>query len=345
MKFVRRHGPDLKSIDMQSHRVIFFAMLFQGARRLVFGLAGLIFATTASLHGQTVLIDKRITVLPIEVRYDNGSNGTHSSLIQYFEAETDKIWAQAGIDVMFLPRIYYNETDVLNIRTTTGLGGLVNELTDLKAINNGSGSADWRTSGNGGSYYADTVVRMFLTQTINGGSSVYAYALQSAFYGVGVGQNQEVYMAVAQSVFTFNSNNGRRDTIAHELGHLLSLDHTTLGASGGNNLLTDGGARNSPASVANIYPSGLDYSQLTGSLAATTPGDDFGTPGFQIDRARHMPMAVALPVGQQYYYDYSAIPEPGQFSAAAAALALFGVLLVRSRSTKASASSGKDAAS
>src|SRR6476659_3510633 len=55
-----------------------------------------------------------VTVKPIHICNDSGT-GCGDSAETLFEAAGDKIWAQAGIDLVFLPWAQINETDYLNI--------------------------------------------------------------------------------------------------------------------------------------------------------------------------------------------------------------------------------------
>ncbi|MDB6114407.1 MAG: Peptidase s8 and s53 in kexin sedolisin [Lacunisphaera sp.] len=257
-----------------------------------------------------VLINKQITIQPIFL--SNGSVTANSGQILY-EAESDKIWSQAGIDIKFLPGVTYVNGSYLN---TSSNAPDSNSLLSLSQISGQSWSA--------GGVLANTVIRLFFVQLIDSVTSNLGYTLESGLRsGIGgsVVINQQNAIAIADNAFALN----RVDVIAHEIGHALGLDHTTLGAGASTNLMSS--PRPTPTFL-NIYPDGAGYDQLTGTIGGTNWGDDInpGTIGYQIDRARKMTAAVDLPLGQQFIYN-NAIPEPATTTAIAGSimLALAGI--------------------
>jgi hypothetical protein len=94
---------------------------------------------------------------------------------------------------------------------------------------------------------------------------------------------------------------GRIDTIAHELGHNLGLDHDDTNHD---YLIASGSVRNIPTSVADICPDGACYDLLSQA---------------QIDTTRRSNLLV----------DFNPVPEPG--SLALVAVALFSAAGVASR--------------
>jgi PEP-CTERM motif len=168
-------------------------------------------------------IDKQL-VVTVRTVCDNAglncaSQGPLGNL--FYEAEGDKIWAQAGIDLLFV------------------LGPNINN----SALLNGQGSLGAFTAPLGG-----TGTTMFLTNSLSS-AGLFGFA-----YGGSGG------LAINMSaVNSFNGGIGRLDTIAHELGHNLGL-YFGPGASGGhdnsnpNFLMASGGIRNVPTSLAQICP-------------------------------------------------------------------------------------------
>jgi hypothetical protein len=167
----------------------------------------------------------QLTVQPIQVCQDDGA-GCANAARQLYEPETDKIWAQAGIDVEFLPWVSYYETDFLAV--TSGA--------ELENLMFGSGHGESGTAG---------VISMWFVNTLPGAGE---------FGAASVGG---MHSAIADPTFTF----GRLDTIAHELGHNLGLSHPS--AAPIENLMTSGHVRGIPSGIADIYPDGAGRDQLT----------------------------------------------------------------------------------
>jgi hypothetical protein len=181
-----------------------------------------------------VPIDRYFTVQPIQVCNNAGASCAPTPI---FQSEIEKIYRQAGVASIFLPTTQLNNTSLLQ---TTGIA----------AINQ---------PGNGRSPNSTTVNTWFVDNlNTTPGSILYGQAY--------VGGNGVVINGTA--VQNFNNGNGRRDTLAHEIGHNLGLEHDTFGAGGGNNLLTAGNSRSVPDGVGNITPSGSDLSQLTAEQIA-----------------------------------------------------------------------------
>lgn len=165
-----------------------------------------------------------VTIQPIQMFDDNGENGASVDL---FEAETDKIWAQAGIDMQFLSLGSLNETDFLDIADSTEFDLL-------------------RTTPGNGQHTDPTVINMWFVNDLALGS------------GIGIVDDNGI--AIDQDVL----NNNNIQAVAHELGHNLGLGHSTFGAGGPENLMTTNAAgKIQPDSIDDIYPHGDLLSQLT----------------------------------------------------------------------------------
>jgi hypothetical protein len=176
---------------------------------------------------QALPIDRQLTIQPIQICNDDGSNCANAAQ-QLFASVGDKIWAQAGIDLNFLPFMTINSTALNTLNFDTEFGAPA----------------------------AGNTIRMLFVNSIThcGGAG-------AGIFGCGYIDANGV--AIADNVFSFNGGIGRLDTIAHELGHNLGLGHSNFGAGGAENLMSSGAVRNIPSSIDDVYPNGAQTDQLT----------------------------------------------------------------------------------
>jgi hypothetical protein len=198
------------------------------------GIAGAVALAAAALSDAEALPLKYLNVQPIQVCDDGGANCANTAL-QLFLAETDKIWAQADVDVVFLPWMQVNSSAKLNEDAFGDLGLNPNP---------------------------DAVNMWFVNDLTDCGGPA------AGLYGCGSPAGR---VAITNAVFTFNAGVGRLDTIAHELGHVLALGHENFGAGPAalDNLMTAGDApRTIPGSINDIFPDGADLDKLTAEQIA-----------------------------------------------------------------------------
>lgn len=196
-------------------------------------------------------IDRRVTIQPIRVCNELDtrfldSSSTYCATTNLFEEETDQIWSQAGIDINFLPRVNLFRSSFLTIDDDA-------EFTSLVA-------------GSGNKQNSDSqVLNMWFLDTL---------FPETGTFGLGLlGGNG---IAIASDTFTFNGGIGRRDTIAHEIGHNLGLDHNDFGAGGSLNVMTAGNAgRLVPSSINDIFPTGANTDQLTSAQISEVRSSSF----------------------------------------------------------------------
>ena len=183
-------------------------------------------------------ISKTLTVQVYTVCDDFGTNCASSGFPgdTYFATEVNKIWAQAGIGVNFNFVQNINSTQFSYIDDSV-VGDRFNDL-----------AASYGTHGP-----SSTTLDMFLVHTIVGafGEGWVGWG------GVAIGMDD---------VMSFNSGQGRLDTVAHELGHNFGLFHDDSSAQ---YLMASGGIRSTPLTMADIAPDGLGLDLLTAGQITT----------------------------------------------------------------------------
>jgi PEP-CTERM motif/Metallo-peptidase family M12B Reprolysin-like len=165
---------------------------FDAAKLPVF-IAGVVLLFSFATPVSAAPITLQLVVTVIDVCDNAGLNcaSTGPAADPYFEAEADKIWAQAGIDIKFVNSGTLNSSALLN--GSTGIDAITGPLA-------GPGTT------------------MYLMNTIPG---LYGNAWVDAG-GLAISMFD---------VTTFNGGIGRLDTIAHELGHNLGLGHDDSNAN------------------------------------------------------------------------------------------------------------------
>lgn len=218
-------------------------------------LAGLLLAFTGQGAALAMPITKALTVNVVTVCANDGTTCAPQGPAGdlFFAAEVNKIWAQAGIHFDFVLQPNLNNSNFLVVNDSSP----GHRFTDLSIPSIAS-------------------VTLWLTHYISG-------AYGEAWLGAGG------LVIAMQSVMDVM----RLDTIAHELGHNLGLDHDDSNPS---YLMASGGVRNTPDSMANMAPDGLGYDFLS-------------------------PAQIALARGSLLLRDVGTVPEP-------AGLALFAIGLL-----------------
>jgi hypothetical protein len=202
----------------------------------------LFFAFVASENALSLFVH----VQPIQVCADDGTNCANSIAggspadKQLFPAITDKIWAQANIDVVFAPWQTVNSSAMLNEDDFSDLGLNANNM----------------------------IVNMWFLESL---SECGGPANPLTLFGCGSSSGR---VAITDLVFAFNANAGRLDTIAHELGHVLGLSHASA-LNVNSNLMQSGGSRTIPTTINDIIPDGAMLSALNAAQLQTVAGSGF----------------------------------------------------------------------
>jgi hypothetical protein len=244
-------------------------------RRSLLGLAVLISPALASAQ-----ITKMLNVNVWRVCDNAGLNCArttpttgNSTGDQYFALAANTIFAQAGIGVTF---------------------NFVGTKNNSAFLNNG----DFNSIVSSGNHYQSaTQMEMFLVNTLNNNS------FGTGWLGLGG------LVIAMDPVLNFNNNNGRLDTVAHEMGHNLGLVANNDPDSDGsghstnpNQLMASGGIRNVPTSRNDIFPSGLGYDRIS---------------QFQINSARQSRLLRDV---------VTTVPEPGTVMLVAFGMVVVGVV-------------------
>ena len=200
-----------------------------------------------------------LRIQPIQVCKDDGSNCAQVNL---FADITAKILEQANLKVSFLPTNRLNESRFLSINDRADRGNADYEFYELTrtgedgAFGRHPDSSD--DSGPINVWFVDTI------EALNG------------FTQFGLAWVDANGVIISKDTLEFGDN-GRTDTVAHEIGHNLGLRHSTLGAGGANNILTDGDRRNIPDSVDDIGEDGAGLSTFTDAQIAAIKRSPFVT--------------------------------------------------------------------
>lgn len=156
------------------------------------GLVALILSLPAVAQAATIDLQLVVTVRVVCDNAGLNCASTGPLLDPFYEAEADKIWAQAGIDIKFVMGANVNSTALLNGQDS---------VTDFTGALGGPGTT---------MYLANTLVAgLFGEAYVNAGGLV-------------------INMSAVNS---FNGGIGRLDTIAHELGHNLGIGHDDANAN------------------------------------------------------------------------------------------------------------------
>lgn len=183
-----------------------------------------------------------VYVLPVQVCDDDGNNCANSGQELYLN-ETNKIWEQAGISIVFLDWTSINNTAYQNFTSIPDENAFFND-----------------TANNGISTVA-TVITMWFVKSITNDD----WGTVDTISGRKV--------MIADNVFAAT----RLDTLAHELGHNLGLKHDDPGMDN-TYLMRSGGSRTIPGAIGDITPDGAKLDKLTAAQKLTAQSSAYAVP-------------------------------------------------------------------
>lgn len=173
-----------------------------------------------------------VNILPIQICDDGGASCANAGQ-ELFLAETNKIWAQAGISFNYLPFTTTNSSAFLSLDDQA-------EVASLFSVAPGAATQPMTIS----MWFVANHFDAFGEVNMIGGDKI----------------------VIDEIIFSV----GRLDTIAHELGHLLGLNHEDTDPGVETDFLMRSGAdRITPNDIGDITPDGLALDKLTAAQILT----------------------------------------------------------------------------
>ena len=190
----------------------------------------------------------------------NPSKATSSTPIGFVDPTTNinitrQIWRGAGIDIVFQPLV--SPTGLVSQYNDTSRGGIYRDINDFTCTSTSCSSTNFNSLSSGKVKGVplsanSTTLNMFFVNSLSGDSTV-----ASPSYGHGhLGANGIAIYAGSKGIFFPTAPiTPRFDTLAHEIGHNLNLDHTTCGSGPSSSCP---GATLKPVCPGEPYPGGCN---------------------------------------------------------------------------------------
>lgn len=198
----------------------------------------------AAVAGHASAASRAVVVQPIQVCNDDGSA---CPAVNLFQAETDKIYAQLDVDVVFLPIVKVFSTTYWDIADSTEFNALC-----------ASGL---------GQHSDPDVVNCYFVEVLGSATSGTSWGVAKTGGNCMAINSKDAVLST--TTFPF----GHVSALAHELGHCLGLPHCCDAGSnpGGcpTGLMGQFSCSAKPTTINDITPDGLGLSTLTSSEIAT----------------------------------------------------------------------------
>lgn len=187
------------------------------------------------------MIVSQVTINPIQICSTDGTVCANPSQT-LFEAEMDKIYAQAGIDIIYNAFSQVNNSSFLSLNYDS-------------SSPSSSEAFDFLGTERPAQDNTPEVINMWFVQSLPPSTSIYGLGL--------IGQDG---ILITDKVFT----DSRIDTLAHEVAHNLGLEHPD--ALGPDYLISEGSSRNRPTTLADITNDGVTGTSLLSAQDLVTIG-------------------------------------------------------------------------